>query len=77
MAELQKYHHEPSKFLRDKIVEQLKKNFAANNLEVRDFELRMEVAHQTTDREELMHLVSDLPGLPADQAPPAARSSFF
>lgn len=61
MPEIQKYNHEPSKYLRDKIIEQLKDNFAANNLEVRDFEHRMEVAHQTRDKEELNQLVSDLP----------------
>ncbi|WP_245537724.1 LiaF domain-containing protein [Sediminispirochaeta smaragdinae] len=60
------YEHPPMlplpKF-RERVVEQLKLNFAHNNIEVDEFERRVSLAHESDDRQVLGNLIRDLPVL--------------
>ncbi|MBN1412192.1 MAG: hypothetical protein JW969_15210 [Spirochaetales bacterium] len=64
MDTLQKYNDKPTKKLRDKIIEQLKHNYTQDNLEIDDFEKRLETANHTQSTTELMALVKGLPENP-------------
>ena len=51
----------PVKYLRDKVVDQLKFNLAENNLEVDEFEQLVNIALSTQSKSELLSLTNDLP----------------
>jgi len=67
MREMQEFDKSSVIQVREFVVEQLKMNFAHDNLEVEDFEARLEKANQGTSKQILLDLVSDLPRLKEDE----------
>ena len=63
MREMQEFDKTPLARVRDFVIEQLKLNFAHDNLEVEEFETRLEQANQRGSKQTLLELVSDLPRL--------------
>jgi hypothetical protein len=61
MRELQEFDKTPLTQVREFVVDQLKLNFAHDNLEVEEFEIRLEKANQSASKQEMLELVSDLP----------------
>lgn len=61
MREMQEFDKTPLAQVREFVVEQLKINFAHDNLDVEDFESRLEKANQSGSKQTLLELVSDLP----------------
>lgn len=51
----------PVKYLRDKVVDQLKYNLANNHLEIDEFEQLVKIALSTQSKSELLSLTTDLP----------------
>ncbi len=51
----------PVKYLRDKVVDQLKLNLAKNHLEIDEFEQLVNIALSTQSKSELLSLTNDLP----------------
>ncbi len=51
----------PVKYLRDKVVDQLKYNFGNNHLEIDEFEQLVKIALSTQSKSELLSLTTDLP----------------
>lgn len=51
----------PVKYLRDKVVEQLKASYARDHLELEEFEQMVQLALSTQSRSELLSLTADLP----------------
>ena len=47
--------------MRDKVIEQLKANYAKSNLDSGEFEERLDIAQKTEDKNELLSLVKNLP----------------
>lgn len=68
MSELEYFKNIPVERLREQVIEQLKANYAQNNIMMEEFERRLEVATATEDRFELMKVVHDLPVLPVDSS---------
>jgi hypothetical protein len=66
MREMQEFDRASIVQVREFVVDQLKLNFAHDNIEVSDFESRLEKAHQGTTKQMLLELVSDLPRLKDD-----------
>ncbi len=63
MSDLQDYRNIPLTKLRSHVIDQLKLNYAHDNLEVEDFEKRLEAANAYDDKFELLGLLRDLPAL--------------
>jgi uncharacterized protein YjbI with pentapeptide repeats/class 3 adenylate cyclase len=57
----QEWKDEPVKYLRDKVVDQLKYNLAHDHLEIDEFERLVRMALSTQSKAELLSLVTDLP----------------
>lgn len=63
MREMQEFDRASVVQVREFVVDQLKLNFAHDNLEVDEFESRLEQAHQQASKQMLLELVNDLPRL--------------
>lgn len=61
MKSLSDWNDKPVKYLRDKVIDQLKYNYAQNNLEAEEFERLVSIALSTQSKSELVSLVADLP----------------
>ncbi|MBN1685471.1 MAG: DUF1707 and DUF2154 domain-containing protein [Spirochaetales bacterium] len=68
MREMQEFDQTPLVQVREFVVEQLKLNFAHDNLEVDEFEARLEKAHQIASKQPLLELVADLPRLKDEES---------
>ncbi len=68
MSELQYFQSIPVERLRDQVIEQLKVNYAHNNIVMEEFERRLELATATEDRSELLKVVNDLPVINGEDA---------
>ena len=66
MRELQEYDRVPLVQVREVIIDQLKLNFAHDNLLEPEFETRLEKANAAATKQELLVLVADLPRLRDD-----------
>jgi hypothetical protein len=72
MNDIDPYNQQPEipvNRLRERVIDQLKLNFAHDNLTVEDFEKRIDLAHGGDDRESLKKLIRDLPVLHDDTSP--------
>jgi len=63
MREMQEFDKTPLAQVREFVIEQLKINFAHDNLVVEEFETRLEQANQSSSKQTLLELVEDLPRL--------------
>lgn len=63
MSYLEEYNRVPVPKIREEVIEQLKLNYAHNNLEDAEFERRLEEAMQDESKAGLLQLISDLPTL--------------
>lgn len=61
MSSSLEWKDKPVKYLRDKVVDQLKYNLAHNHLEMDEFEQLVNIALQTQSKAELLSLTADLP----------------
>ncbi|MDY7027932.1 MAG: LiaF-related protein [Spirochaetota bacterium] len=61
MSDLQYFQNIPIERLREQVIEQLKGNYAHNNIVIEEFERRLEIATALEDRYELLKVVQDLP----------------
>lgn len=61
MGDLQEYERVPLIEMRERIVTQLKLNYAHDNLDDVEFEKRVEAAHAATSKRELIEVIRDLP----------------
>lgn len=61
MSDLQEYQEPPKPAMREEVIDQLKLNFAHGNIEVEEFESRLEKANSVQTKYALVALVSDLP----------------
>jgi len=68
VSELQYFKNIPVERLRNQVIDQLKANYAHDNIMMEDFERRLEIATATEDRFELMKVVQDLPVLRVDSS---------
>ena len=75
MRELQEYDRTPFVQVREIIIDQLKLNFAHDNLIETEFEIRLEKANAAATKQELLVLVEDLPRLSDDGAQSTALTS--
>ena len=55
------WEDKPVKYLRDRVVDQLKYNYSQNHLELDEFEQLVRTALSTQSKSELMSLIADLP----------------
>lgn len=67
----------PIERVRERVVDQLKLNYAHDNIVVEEFERRIGLAHDMDDRDELKSLVRDLPVLREDSVSPSYRDSRY
>jgi hypothetical protein len=63
MSDLQDYRNIPLTKLRNHVIDQLKLNYAHDNLEVEDFENRLTSANELEDKFDLLALLRDLPAI--------------
>ena len=63
MSYLEEYNRVPVPKIREEVIDQLKLNYAHNNLEESEFERRLEEATASDSKAELLALISDLPTL--------------
>jgi len=69
VSDLQYFQNIPVERLREQVIEQLKGNYAHDNLLIEEFERRLEIATASEDRYELLKVVEDLPAVkPVDGA---------
>lgn len=61
MREMQEFDKTPLAQVREFVIDQLKINFAHDNLGVEEFENRLEQANQSSSKQTLLELVADLP----------------
>ncbi len=61
MSYLEEYNRVPVPRIREEVIEQLKLNYAHDNLEEEEFERRLEEATGTDSKAALLDLISDLP----------------
>ena len=61
MNELQEYERIPLVEVRYRVIEQLKLNFAHDNLEEKEFEAKLEQANAATSKNQLIEIIADLP----------------
>ena len=66
MSSSLEWRDKPVKYLRDKVVDQLKYSFAHDHLETDEFDQLVRLALNTQSKTELLSLVSDLPVKTAD-----------
>lgn len=71
MNNLQEYRSIPLERFRNYVIEQLKLNYAHNNIEVEEFEKRLVSAHDLNENFELLGLLKDLPEIPGGDEQPA------
>jgi len=62
------YPDKPTNRDRNKVIEQLKANYAVENLDIEDFEERIGLAHNTESKSALMALIRDLPFVAPENA---------
>ena len=55
------WHDKPVKYLRDKVIDQLKYNLTQNHLEIDEFDQMVRIALNTKSKSELLSLTTDLP----------------
>lgn len=70
MSELQYFQNIPIERLREQVVDQLKGNYAHNNIVIEEFERRLEIATASEDRYELLKVVQDLPAVQSSGGDP-------
>jgi len=75
MGDLQEYERVPLIEMRERIINQLKLNFAHDNLNEAEFERRVESAHAATSKLELVEVVRGLPRYDESTGIPAERNS--
>lgn len=63
MSDLQYFQNIPIERLREQVIDQLKGNYAHNNIVIEEFERRLEIATASEDRYELLKVVQDLPAV--------------
>jgi hypothetical protein len=63
MFDLEEYGRVPINQVREKVVEQLKLNFAHDNIDDKELEERLEQADRATSKKQLLAVVEDLPAL--------------
>lgn len=73
MSYLEEYNRVPLPKIREEVIEQLKLNYAHNNLEEEEFERRLEDATSIESKADLLALVSDLPTM-TDSGTSSGRS---
>jgi len=61
MSYLEEYNRVPLPKIREEVIEQLKLNYAHNNLEEQEFERRLEEATSSESKARLLELISDVP----------------
>jgi len=61
VSDLQYFQNIPIERLREQVIDQLKGNYAHNNILIEEFERRLEIATASEDRFELLKVVQDLP----------------
>lgn len=61
MDSLVEWKDKPVKYLRDRIIDQLKYNLSKDHLEMQEFEQMVNIALTTQSKSELLSLVADLP----------------
>ncbi len=61
MSSSLEWRDQPVKYLRDKVVDQLKYNLSQDHLEMSEFEQLVKIAVSTKSKSELLSLVNDLP----------------
>lgn len=66
----------PVNRLRERVIDQLKLNYAHDNIDVEEFERRISLAHDGSDREMLKSLIRDLPVLKDESEPAAGDDSW-
>ena len=74
MGDLQEYERTPLNEVREKIIAQLKLNFAHDNINDVEFEHRVEAVHAATSKMELIQIVRDLPKFQDEQSSAADTS---
>ncbi len=65
---------EPVKILRDRVIEQLKYNYAHDHLEDDEFEKRLDIATNTKSKKELLLTIEDLPDFKIDEVKPSKKT---
>jgi len=65
VSDLEYFKSIPIERLREQVIEQLKGNYAQNNIAIEEFERRLELATASEDRFELLKVVQDLPAVQA------------
>ena len=75
MFELQEYGKVPIDQVREKIVEQLKLNYAHDNIDEKEFEDRLEKAQSATSKRQLVTLLEDL-AVFEDELDPATKGEL-
>lgn len=73
MNSLVEWKDRPVKYLRDKVISQLKYNLGKDHLEIEEFDQMMRVALSTQSKSELFSLVADLP---KDDSPETQESDY-
>jgi len=63
VSDLQYFQNIPIERLREQVIDQLKGNYAHDNIGIEDFERRLEIAASSEDRFELLKVVQGLPAL--------------
>lgn len=63
MSDLQYFKNIPIENLREQVIDQLKTNYAHNNIAIEEFERRLDLAATCSDRFELLKIVDDLPAI--------------
>ncbi len=71
MGDLQYFQEIPIERLRDQVIEQLKLNYAHDNLTVEEFEHRLERASEVEEKLALLEVVKDLPSMSEGSRPSA------
>lgn len=71
MGDLQYFQEIPVERLREQVIEQLKLNYAHNNLTVEEFEQRLERASAVEEKLALLEVVKDLPSISEGSRPSA------
>ena len=79
MEELARYQALPVDQLRDKVMDELVRQYSLERVDLEDFERRTELVARAQTRGELLVQVADLPPLPAEGAPrpPAPAAGGF
>lgn len=77
MSFLREYNSIPIEKVRSEVIEQLKLNFAHNNIGVDEFEKRLSVATNAESKDALFSVVADLEVIDEDTSPASAQDESF